>query len=92
MQKAKMVKDSIYDILSTISIGSQEKITTKVDLSFSTQAMKVIFGISTKILGSLPHLLQKSMEHLLSSENIDILVKVILLMMMSLSMLIKFSI
>lgn len=74
--------DLIYDILSTISIGLQEMITIIVDLSFSMQAMKVIFGTSTKILDSLPHLLQKNMEHLLSLENIAILVKVILLMMM----------
>ena len=81
-----MVTDSIYVILSTISIGSQETITTIVDLSFFMQVMKAIFGTSTKILGLLPHHLQKSMEHSLSLVSIAILAKVILLIKMLLLM------
>jgi hypothetical protein len=87
-----MVTDLIYDILSTISTGLQEMITIIVALSFFMQEMKVIFGTFIKIQDSSPHLLQKNMELLLFLESIAILVKVILLMMMSLSMLIKFSI
>lgn len=75
-----MVTDLIYDTLLTISIGLQEKIKIRVNLSFSTQAMKAIFGTSTKILGLLLHLLRKSMELSLSLESIAISAKVILLM------------